>query len=151
MANGAIGVFRGDPDDSNTLAQEDASKDTIRRYYARVWNGRDVEAIEDLVTDGFSIHRDGKVLSGKAALKAQVTAAIANFLDLRVHLEEMVALRDVVAVRLNVWHKQVTGDWVRIKGVDISTVHDGRVAESAVRYGPAEAIPADEAIKLLPT
>jgi len=151
MANGAIGPFRGDPDDSNVIAQESESKDTVRRYYARVWNGRDVSAIDDLVADDFVIHRDNQVRRGKVGLKAQVTETIANFLELRVDLEEMVALRETVAVRLNVWHKtNVTGEWVRLKGVDVSIVKDGRIAETSVRYGASEIVPADEAIKLLP-
>ena len=151
MANGAIGPFRGDPEDGNVIAQENRSKDTMRRYYARVWNGRDVNAIDDLVADKFVSHRDNQVRRGKQALKAQVTETIANFLELRVHLEEMVALRDTVAVRLNVWHQTVRGEWVRFKGVDISTVTDGLIVETSVRYGASEIVPADEAIKLLPS
>ena len=150
MANGAIGPFRGDPEDSSVIARENQSKDTMRRYYARVWNGRDVNAIDDLVADNFVIHRDGQVRRGKDALKAQVTETIANFLELRVDLEEMVALRDTVAVRLNVWHQNVTGEWVRLKGVDISTVTDGLIVETSVRYGASENVPTDEAIKYLP-
>ncbi|HWN55381.1 MAG TPA: nuclear transport factor 2 family protein [Methylomirabilota bacterium] len=151
MANGAIGPFRGKAEDSNVISQENQSKDTVRRYYARVWNGRDVSAIDDLVTDDFVIHRDNQVRHGKVGLKAQVTETIANFLELRVDLEEMVALRETVAVRLNVWHKtNVTGEWVRLKGVDVSIVKDGRIAETSVRYGASEIVPADEAIKLLP-
>ena len=151
MANGAIGPFRGKAEDSNVISQENQSKDTVRRYYARVWNGRDVSAIDDLVTDDFVIHRDNQVRRGKVGLKAQVTETIANFLELRVDLEEMVALRETVAVRLNVWHKtNVTGEWVRLKGVDVSIVKDGRIAETSVRYGASEIVPADEAIKLLP-
>jgi ketosteroid isomerase-like protein len=151
MANGAIGPFRGDPEDSSVTALEDKSKDTVRRYYARVWNGRQVDAIDDLVADDFVIHRDNQVRRGRAGLKAQVTETIANFLELRVDLEEMVALRETVAVRLNVWHKTaLTGEWVRLKGVDVSTVKDGRIVETSVKYGASEIIPTDEAIKLLP-
>jgi len=151
MANGAIGPFRGDPDDSNVIAQEDQSKDTMRRYYSRVWNGRDLNAIDDLVADDFVIHRDNQMRKGKAGLKAQVTETMANFLNLRVDLEEMVAMRETVAVRLNVWHKtNLTGEWVRLKGVDVSTVKDGRIVETSVKYGASEIVPTDEALKLLP-
>lgn len=151
MANGAIGPFRGDPADETAIAQENQSKDTLRRYYARVWNGRDVDAIDDLVADDFVIHRDNQVRKTREGLKSQVTETLANFLELRVHLEEMVALRETVAIRLNVWYRTaVPGDWVRMKGVDVSTVKDGRITETAVRYGAPEVVPPDEAFKLLP-
>ena len=150
MANGAIGPFRGDPDDATFIAQEERSKDTVRRYYARVWNGADLDAVDDLVADEFVIHRDQQVRKGKTALKAQVRETLANFLDLRVDLEEMVALRGTVAVRLNVWNKLVSGDWVRRKGLDISTVTDGLITETSVKYSAPEVIPADEAVRLLP-
>jgi ketosteroid isomerase-like protein len=151
MANGAIGPFRGNPDDSSVIALETQSKDTVQRYYARVWNGRDLSAIDDLVTDDFVIHRDNQVRHGKAGLKAQVTETIANFLDLHVDLEEIVALRETVAVRLSVWHRtNVTNQWVRLKGVDLSIVKDGRIVETSVRYGASEIVPTDEAIRLLP-
>ena len=151
MANGGIGPFRGDPEENSVISQEDQTKDTMRRYYARVWNGRDLAAIDDLVVDDFVFHRDNQVRRGKAGLKAQVTETIANFIDVRVDLEEMVALRETVAVRLNVWHKMaITGQWVRRKGVDISIVKDGRIVETSVRYGASEIVPADEAIRLQP-
>jgi len=151
MANGAIGPFRGDPESNDVIDQETKSKDTVRRYYARVWNGRDLNAIDDLVADDFVIHRDNQIRRGKVGLKAQVTETIANFVELRVDLEEMVALRETVAIRLNVWHKtNITADWVRLKGVDVSIVKDGRIVETSVTYGAPEIVPTDEAIKLLP-
>jgi ketosteroid isomerase-like protein len=152
MANGAIGPFRGDPEKGNFIAQGKQSMDTVRRYYARVWNGRDVNAIDELVADDFVIHRDHQVRHGKPALKAQVIETLANFFELRVDLEEMVAVRETVAVRLNVWHKKTeTGEeWVRFKGVDITTVKEGRIVETSVKYGASELVSADEALKLLP-
>jgi ketosteroid isomerase-like protein len=150
MANGAIGPFRGDPDDSEALALEERNKDTVRRYYARVWNGRDLHAIDDLVAENFVIHRDQRVRKGRNALKMQVTETIANFLDLSVQLEEMVALRNEVAVRLNVWHKNVAGQWVRVKGVDLSRVVNGQIVETSVKYQPPELISAEDAARLLP-
>jgi len=151
MANGAIGPFRGDPDDAALIEVEERSKDTIRRYYARVWNGGDVNAIDDLVTDDFVIHRDQQVRKGKDALKAQVRETIANFLELRVDLESMVALRGTVAVRLNVWNKLVTGEWIRRRGLDISSVTDGLICETSVKYGEPEIISGTEALRFLPT
>jgi len=60
-------------------------------------------------------------------------------------------LRETVAIRLNVWHKtNITADWVRLKGVDVSIVKDGRIVETSVTYGAPEIVPTDEAIKLLP-
>jgi SnoaL-like protein len=158
MANGAIGPFRGDPDDSDSLRIEQDAMNTVRQYYERVWNQGDLLAIDDLVAEEFVVHRNGEVRRGRAALKAQVTEAIANFLELRVHLEEIVALRDsaaassapastrtTVAVSLHIWHKTIAGDWIRRETLDISIVDADLIVESAVKYGAPEPVTADEA------
>jgi ketosteroid isomerase-like protein len=151
MANGAIGPFRGVPDASGVSA-ESRSTETMKQYYHRVWNKHEFDAIDDLVAENFKIHRDGLVLSGRKALKATVRETQANFLDLKVDLEGIVALGDTVAIRLNVWHRDSTNDqkWLRFKGVDISTVKNGHIVETSVSYGPSESFHAAEAHKLMP-
>jgi nuclear transport factor 2 (NTF2) superfamily protein len=122
----------------------------MQRYYQRVWNDNDLDAIDTLVAQDFKIHRDGNVLKGRQALKDHVTETMINFLKLRVHLEGIVAMRETVAIRLNVWHQTVRGEWVRFKGVDVSTVNrDGQITETAVSYTPSEVIPTDEAVRLM--
>ena len=123
--------------------------ETMRRYYQRVWNKQEVDAIDDLVADNFKIHRDGQVLVGKEALKNHVRETLINFLDLRVHLEGIVAMGETVAIRLNVWHQTARGEWVRFKGVDLSTIRNGRVTETSVSY-EREIVPTDEAKRLMP-
>jgi ketosteroid isomerase-like protein len=152
MANGAVGPFRGDPDDPETLKEEARNKETIRRYYKRVWNQQDdtnaINAIDELVTENFVIHRAGKVSRGRAKLKAQVTETRANFFDLRVVVEDAAAMQGTVAIRLSVFHKpragKHKGHWMRIRGVDISRVRDDRIAETSVSYRPQERVPKAE-------
>lgn len=154
MGNGSIGPFRGDPDDPEVLKQEARNEDTIRRYYKRVYNGQDVDAIDDLVTETFKIHRNREVRKTRASLKAMVKETLANFFDLRVELEDIVAMRGDVAVRLNVWHKPRVGPhadkWMRIRGVQLAKVRDGRITETSVSYLAQEEVPADEVERHLP-
>jgi ketosteroid isomerase-like protein len=121
----------------------------MQRYYQRVWNDHDVDAIDGLVAKDFMIHRDKLVLQGRDALKAHVKETMINFIDLRVHLEGIVAMRETVAIRLNVWHQTARGEQVRYRGVDVSTVRDGLITETSVSYTPAEIVPADDAKKLM--
>jgi hypothetical protein len=152
MGNGAIGPFRGDPDDPTALDQEEKNRLTVKRYYERVWEQDDVDAIDDLVTNTFALHREGKVLRGKAALKAQVNESKLKFFDLRVQVEDIVALRGEVACRLNVWRRTQldAGDWKRTRGLDLSRVEAGRITASAVTYQPEETVPPGEAIPPAP-
>jgi SnoaL-like domain len=149
MANGAIAPFRGVAEDASITKGERQSMETMQTYYQRVWNDNNLDAIDDLVAQDFKIRRDGKVLQGRQALKDHVTETMINFLKLRVHLEGIVAMRDTVAIRLNVWHQTVRGEWVRFKGVDVSTVTGGQIIETAVSYGPFEIVPTDEATRLM--
>jgi hypothetical protein len=148
MANGAIATFRGAPEDKD-VTEERESMETMKRYYQRVWIDNNLDAIDELVTDNFRIHRDGRVLQGKQALKDHVTETKINFLKLRVHLEGIVAMGKTVAIRLDVWHQTVRGEWVRFKGVDISTVKGGQITETSVSYGLSEIVPTDEAVRLI--
>jgi hypothetical protein len=150
MANGAIAPFRGVPEESRVTTLESQGVQTMQRYYQRVWNESNLDAIDDLVAPNFMIHRDGNVLQGRQALKDHVTETMINFLKLRVHLEGIVAMRETVAIRLNVWHQTIRGDWVRFKGVDVSTVRDGQITETSVSYTPSEVVPTDEAMRLMP-
>jgi len=150
MANGAIAPIRGLPEDNRVSKMQLENMETIRRYYDQVWNHQKIDAIDNLMAPNFIIHRDEQVLSGRDALKNHVRETMINFLELRVHLEGIVAMRETVAIRLNVWHKTTRGEWVRFKGVDVSTVRDGQIIETSVSYGEREIIPADEATRLMP-
>ena len=150
MANGAIAPIRGVPEEAGVSKMERENMETMRRYYERVWNKQDVDAIDNLVASDFVIHRDEQVLRGRDALKNHVRETMINFLDLRVHLEGIVAMRETVAIRLNVWHKTARGESVRFKGVDVSTIRNGQITETAVSYGDREIIQADEATRLMP-
>jgi hypothetical protein len=149
MANGAIAPFRGEPEDASVIAAERQGMETMKRYYQRVWNDNNLDAINTLVNSDFTIHRDGRVLHGRQALKDHVMETKINFLKLRVQLEGIVAMRETVAIRLDVWHQTVRGEWVRFKGVDISTVRGGQITETSVSYGPSEIVPTDEAVRLI--
>jgi len=149
MANGAIAPFRGVPESESITRNEREGVETMRRYYQRVWNDDNTDAIDDLVTPDFKIHRDGFVLQGRQALKDHVKETKINFDKLRVHLEGIVAMREIVAIRLNVWHQNVRGEWLRFKGVDVSTVRNGQITETSVSYGQSEPIADAEASKLL--
>jgi len=69
------------------MALEQDNGAIVRRFFERVWNGRDLSAIEDLVDDqftNFGVRQPG----GHAAVRHIVTAWRTAFPDLRYEIQE---------------------------------------------------------------
>ena len=143
MGNGAIvPLLSTDPDDEAALDQEDANIDTIRTFYKRVYGDQDLGALDKLVTSGITIHRDGLVQRGRGALRNQILKTGFDHLDLHVDVQELVGAKNRVGYRLNVRYTDVnTGDPMRIRGISISRLTYGRIAETWVSYGDPEPNP----------
>jgi hypothetical protein len=140
MGNGAIVPFflMADPDDDSELTLEEKNKATISSFYRRVYDEQDLDALESLVTSTFAIHRDGRVQRGRAALREQIEETMFNTIDLRVRVHEMVAAKNRVAYRLNVTFEDVSGNRKRTRGISISRLTKGRIAETWVSYEEEE-------------
>jgi predicted ester cyclase len=134
MGNGAILPFVADPDDPADIAAEGQNQLTIRDYYARLYGDKDLDALASFVSPGITIHRDGQVQRGIAALRTQIIATLANFPDLQVSLQEVVAAKDTVAYHLTVTYTNADGEPVSVEGIGMSRLSNGLVAESWVTY-----------------
>jgi hypothetical protein len=138
MGNGAIvPFFLSEPDSARGLAQEEQNKETIRAFYAQVYASFPPNAVFDLVTKDVMIHRDGHVQHGADALSKQIEATMLDNDNLHVQTDLMVATADRVVYTLDVTYTDVHGAPMRVKGLSMSRLRGGLIAETWVEYGPA--------------
>jgi steroid delta-isomerase-like uncharacterized protein len=116
----------------------DEHKAVIRRYYADVLNGGELEPLDDIAVDDYVEHDPlpGQG-DGRADLKARVTTLRTAFAPLSFTVEDVVAEGDRVVVR---WHSsgRHSGEFMgipptnreyTIAGIDIHRLEAGRMAE----------------------
>ncbi|MCC6944193.1 MAG: nuclear transport factor 2 family protein [Thermomicrobiales bacterium] len=96
------------------------------------WNARDIDGLMDLITDdcvfeNTSPRPDGERFVGKAAIR-EVWSGVLQTPGMRFETEEMVASGDRVTT-LWVYHwANADGSHGHIRGIDLFTVRDGKVA-----------------------
>jgi len=74
---------------------EQASKALVTRFFSELWNPPyKMEVIDELVSDDFVITNAGTDIVGKEGFKKWVQALGSQFIDLRLHIEEIVATAD---------------------------------------------------------
>lgn len=78
------------------MAGLEANKDLVRRFYAEVINGRDLDAIDVLLTEDF--RHDGE-LRGREGQRPAVAAFLDAFPDLEHSIDQILAEGDLVAAR----------------------------------------------------
>jgi steroid delta-isomerase-like uncharacterized protein len=108
---------------------------TVRVVIARfneAFNRHDADALAPLLTDDTvfedtSPAPDGQRIEGKAAVVAFWRGWFARNPDAQFEAEEMIVSADRVVVRW-VYHKIRNGQPWHLRGVDVFTVHDGKVA-----------------------
>ena len=108
---------------------------TARVVIARfneAFNRHDADALAPLLTDDTvfedtSPAPDGQRIEGKAAVVAFWRGWFARNPDAQFEAEEMIVSADRVVVRW-VYHKIRNGQPWHLRGVDVFTVHDGKVA-----------------------
>ena len=110
----------------------------IRRAYEEVWNGRNVDLVDDLVAEDFLNHPAiNQQQRGRQNLRDVVRIFEKAFPDFRYEVEDVVAEGDKVAVR-DVFTGTHEGDFMGIPAtgnhVTMQTIHiyrfeDGRIAE----------------------
>jgi steroid delta-isomerase-like uncharacterized protein len=116
----------------------EANKDVVRAYVETIFNQRQVDRADELVAPDYVDHA---ALPGQApgleGAKGKWAMYLAGIPDLRVSIEELVAEGDKVAVRRSYagTHRgellgiPATGKQVRIGGISIFRLADGKVAE----------------------
>jgi steroid delta-isomerase-like uncharacterized protein len=111
------------------------NKDLVRRFYAEVINGRDVDAIDDLLAEDF-VHNGER--RGRDGQKPAVRAFLDGFSDLRNEIELIVAEDDLVAAH-QTWSGThdgeflgvpATGKRVSFASTAVLRISEGRIAQA---------------------
>jgi len=115
-----------------------ANKALIRRFVEEVFEGLKVEAVDELVADGFSSHTwPSATGDGKADLKAATERISQALSEPEFKLEDMIAEGDRVAVRLTASATQIgefmgmppSGGRYTIGEIHVFRVTEGRIVE----------------------
>lgn len=117
------------------------NKQILHDFFERVWNGRDLDAVDELIAPEYTIHSDpGDPWDGQtldpAGFKERLEASIAPFPDLTFEVGEMLADGDRVAVSWRMTGTQAgeipgvpgTGHAIDTPGITIYYFRDGRIA-----------------------
>ena len=111
--------------------EEQTTRAAIERFN-ETFNQHDADALAALLTDDTvfedtSPAPDGKRIEGRAAVAEFWRGWFARNADARFEAEEVIVSRDRAVVRW-VYHKMRNGQPWHLRGVDVFTVRDGKVA-----------------------
>jgi steroid delta-isomerase-like uncharacterized protein len=113
------------------------NKAVVRRFITEIFLEGNLDSVDELLTDDFTPHTWGKVEPGKEAMKAAIERVSKGLSDASMTIEDVIAERDRVAVRLTS-HAVQTGEFMGLppsgKPYTIGEIHifrlvDGKVAE----------------------
>lgn len=115
------------------------NKALVRRGVENVWNGRNLDVIDEVVANDFVIHAASpdKEIHGREGVRQQFAGLRAAFPDLHFMIEDHIAEGDRVVTR---WAAQgthqgtfqgvpATGKRITLTGIDIDRIADGKVVE----------------------
>ena len=113
------------------------NKDLVRRYIEEVWNGHDLDAIDELVSPEYFNHAASTAEYQRGGAKLAVEWLLSVFPDHRFDIEDAAAEGDTVAVRgtMGGTHEgdlmgiAPTGKRVAVQQTHWFRVADGKVAE----------------------
>jgi ketosteroid isomerase-like protein len=116
----------------DVLLQEQATRTTIDSFN-KAFNHQDVDALaelltEDTVFEDTSPAPDGRRIEGKTAVVEFWRGWFVHNPDARFEAEEVIVSGNRAVVRW-VYRKMRTGQPWHLRGVDIFTVRDGKIAE----------------------
>lgn len=108
-----------------------------RRFYDHISAGR-IDAAVELVVPGCICHGPG----GREGLRAELGTWAAAFPDLEIHVEDVIAERERVAVRMHLTGTHsgtfagvtASGRRFAVRGTDVLKVVDGRITETWPLY-----------------
>jgi len=113
------------------------NKAVVRRFIDEAFVNGNPDALDELVSEGFTPRTWPSVEPGVESLKATVTRMASGLSDVRFEVEDEIAEGDRVVVRLTA-HAVHRGDFMGIpaagKGYTVSEIHifrlaDGKIAE----------------------
>ncbi len=92
---------------SGSRRLSDASKDLVRRHFEEIWNQRDLAACDEIMADDYVehafapfAHTEPGAVNGPEHMRGVVEWLLAQFPDLRITIEAIVADGDTVAARV---------------------------------------------------
>ncbi|MBZ5589276.1 MAG: nuclear transport factor 2 family protein [Acidobacteriia bacterium] len=117
--------------EKNIQSKEQATRTAVERFN-EAFNRHDADAVaalvtEDTVFEDTSPAPDGRSIQGRSAVVEYWRGWFARNSDARFEAEEMIVSGDR-AVVLWVYHKMRNGQPWHLRGVDVFTVRDGKVA-----------------------
>jgi steroid delta-isomerase-like uncharacterized protein len=114
---------------------EDENKAVVRRFVEDVFERLQVDAVDELVADEFVSHTWPSTGDGKADLKAATERMASALSDIDFSIDDMIAERDRVAVRLTASATQ-TGEFMKMppsgKRYSIGEIHIFRVSQGKI-------------------
>jgi ketosteroid isomerase-like protein len=118
---------------TETDATDDATLDVIERFN-EAFNRHDVDAVmalmtEDAVFENTSPQPDGERFAGQAAVRRYWERFFADSPHAHFEAEDVVAVGDRCTVRWHYTWRDGAGGEGHIRGVDVFTVREGKVAE----------------------
>lgn len=113
------------------------NREIVRRYYDRVYNSRELDALEDVLAPAFVSSGPGGAGMDRAAHIAALRSSLAALPDLRLTIEEQIAEGDAVVTRWSATahHEGTlfgippTGRAVSASAVHIHHLKDGRLID----------------------
>jgi len=114
------------------------NKDLLRRFWKEVFNGKNLDLVEQLFTSDWTYHgAGGQELQGPEELKGFLGMFFSAFPDMEATLEDVVAEGDRVVTRATgtATHQgelmglPATGKKIEVSVICISRIRDGRIAE----------------------
>lgn len=109
------------------------NKTVVRRLYEEVWNGLNLAALDELVSPEFidgdpNDPRPADAPTGSERMKQIVQDAMVNYRESHWTIEDQFAEEDKVATRW-VWEAtRRNGKRVRVTGITINHMKDGKIA-----------------------
>jgi predicted ester cyclase len=119
----------------------DTAKARVRAYFEALLNGRDPGVCRRMLASDYVDHDAAPCTPpGPAAIEAFVAGFLADYPDLRVSIEDLLAEGDRVAVRMT-WRgtHRVSGETLWQMGILILRLNEfGQLAERWSAYGPLD-------------
>lgn len=121
----------------------DASKELVKQFYECLF--QDLQAALPLVSDDYVDHNNEEAGRGPEIFRAHVAGLLTTFPDFRMKIEDMIAEGNRVVTRVTGegthsgrWMNiEPTGSVVKVKGVNIDRVSNGRIVE---HWGEADTV-----------
>ncbi len=115
----------------------DANAALVRRIGDDVWNAKKFEAIPEIYSADYASYTNGvrDSLSGPGGVETGIKAILAEYPDAKVTTEEVVANADHAATRWTfTGTNAATGKTVKIEGISIGRIADGKLVENHATY-----------------